>query len=66
MAERVVHFGLTLTGNALKEYEDYYWRLKASIQDDLSWGQWNVEIYRQGMLVMSEAIKQVENENKLC
>ena len=66
MAGRMRHFGLTLVDNALKEYEDYYWRLKASVTDDLTWNQWNVEIYKQGILVMMEAIKNVENENKLC
>jgi hypothetical protein len=66
MAGRMRHFGLTLVGDALKEYEDYFFRLNANTNDNLTWNQWNIEIYKQGILVMMEAIKNVENENRLC
>jgi hypothetical protein len=66
MAGRMRHFGLTLVDNALKEYEDLFFRLNAMTQDNLTWNQWNIEIYKQGILVMAEAIRRTEDESKLC
>ena len=66
MAGRMRHFGLTLIDNALREYEDLFFRFSAMTEDNLTWDQWNIEIYKQGILVMMEAIRRVEDESKLC
>lgn len=66
MAEIYGEFKLTLVGRALLEYSEYYRRLNAQLENEITLAEFNKQIYMAGMTAIIQAIQEVENANKLC
>ena len=66
MAELFGEFKVTLVGKAFLEYSEYYRRLNAQLEDEMTLAEFNKQIYLTGMRMLIQAIHEVENENKIC